>query len=161
MVNAETHLWLSAARPFLLGVQSLVQQHFEVRLVSQPLLGGEGSGSREVIFRQPDCDRWRRSGLAGPLEAVCHKVLIFCPPFGLLCLSLEGWLFLGHSESPLSFLVVKVNEPLDWFERRYDAYPVFESGCHHEKNAAFHRRAEVEIALLPFDDFHSKVHRII
>ena len=115
MVTTETHLWLPAARPFLLGVQSLVQQHFEVRLVPQPLLGGEGSGSREVIFRQPDCDRWRRSGLAGSfasnsrhgslaefargfglLEAVCDKVLIFRPPFGLLYLSLEGWLFLGH-----------------------------------------------------------------
>ena len=87
---------LPSARPFLLGVQSLVQQHFEVRLVPQPLLGGEGSGSREVIFRQPDCDRWRRSGLAGSfagnsrhgslaefargfglLEAVGDKVLIF------------------------------------------------------------------------------------
>src|SRR5690242_9450669 len=37
--------------PFLFGVQSLVQQHLEVRLVPQPLLGSEGSGSREVIFR--------------------------------------------------------------------------------------------------------------
>src|SRR5207247_419083 len=53
--------------PFLLGVQSFVQQHFEVRLVPQSLLGGEGPGSGEVIFRQPDCDRWRRSGPAGPL----------------------------------------------------------------------------------------------
>jgi hypothetical protein len=49
----------------------------------------------------------------GLLEAVCDKVLIFRPPFGLLCLSLEGWLFLGHRESPLSFLVVKLNEPFD------------------------------------------------
>jgi hypothetical protein len=56
----------------------------------------------------------------GLLEALCDKVLIFWPPFGLLCLSLEGR-FLGHSESPFSFLVVKLNEPLDWFERRYDA----------------------------------------
>src|ERR1700686_2567817 len=102
MVNTETHPWLPAAHPFLLGVQSLVQQHFDVRLVPQPLLGGEGSGSREVIFRQPNCDRWRRSGLAGRLarnprraplaefarafgllEAVCDKVLIFRPPCGL------------------------------------------------------------------------------
>ena len=180
MVNTEPRLWLPAARPFLLGVQSLVQQHFEVCLVPQPLLGGEGSGSREVIFRQPDGDRWRRSGLAGALagnsrngslaefargfgllEVVCDKVLIFRPPFGLLCLSLEGWLFLGHSGSPLSFLVVKLNEPFDWFERRYNAYPVFAPCSHHEKNAALNCRAEVEIALLPFDYFHSKVHRII
>src|SRR5260370_5434854 len=180
MVNTETHLWLPAARPFFLGVQSLVQQHFEIRLVPQPLLGGEGSGSREVILRQPDCDRWRRSGLAGPLagesrhgslaefarsfgllKAVCDKILIFRPPFGLLCLSLEGWLFLGHSRSPLSFLVVKLNEPLDWFERRHNAYPVFAPCGHHEKNAALHCRAGVEITLLPFDDLHSEVHRIM
>src|ERR1051326_1407864 len=37
--------------PFLLGVQSLVEQHFEIRLVPQYLLRGEGSGSREVILR--------------------------------------------------------------------------------------------------------------
>src|ERR1700694_4618471 len=131
MVNTETHVWLlPAARPFLLGVQSLVQQHFEVRLVPQPLLSGEGSSSREVIFRQPDCDRWRSSGLAGPfagnsrhgslaefargfglLEAVRDKVLIFRPPLSLLFLGLEGRLFLGHRRSPLSFLVIKLNEP--------------------------------------------------
>src|SRR6267143_1213364 len=171
---------LPAARPFLLGIQSLVQQHFEVRLVPQPFLGGEGSGSREVIFRQPDRDRWRSSGLAGPfagnarhgslaefargfglLKAVRDKVLIFCPPFGLLCLSLKGWLFLGHRGSPLSFLVVKLNEPFDWFESRYNTYPVFAPCSHHEKNAALNCRTEVEIALLPFDDLHSNVHRII
>jgi len=44
-----------------------VQQYFEVRLVPQPLLGGEGSSSREIILRQPDCDRWRCSRLDGPL----------------------------------------------------------------------------------------------
>src|SRR4030081_1530571 len=103
MVNTEPRLWLPAARPFLLGVQSLVKQHFKVRLVPQSLLGGPASGSREVIFRQPHCCRWRCSGLAGPvagesrhgslaefarsfrlLEAVCDKILIFRPPFGLL-----------------------------------------------------------------------------
>src|SRR5205814_3840092 len=92
-------------------------QHFEIRLVAQSLLGGEGSGSREVIFRQPDCNRWRSSGFASPfagnsrhgslaefacgfslLEAVRNKVLIFRPPFGLFCLRLEGWLFLGHRD---------------------------------------------------------------
>src|SRR5258708_16758526 len=149
MVNTETHVRLPAPRSFLLGVQSLVQQHFEIRLVPQPLLGGEGSDSREVILRQPDCDRWRRSGLAGPLagesrhgslaefarsfgllKAVCDKILILLPPFGLLCLSLKGWLFLGHSRSPLSFLVLRLNEPLDRFERRPHADPVFASWCH-------------------------------
>src|SRR5438876_5677270 len=113
MVNTETHLRLPAARPFLLGVQSLVQQHFEIRLVPQPLLGGEGSGSREVILRPPDCDRWRRSGLAGPLagesrhgslaafactfcllKVGCDTFLIFRAFFGLLCVSLAGWVFL-------------------------------------------------------------------
>jgi hypothetical protein len=140
----------------------LVQEHFEVRLVPQPLLGGEDSGSREVIFRQPDCDRWRRPGLAGPfagnsrygslaefaggfglLEPVCNKVLIFRPPFGLLRLSLKGWKFLGHKGSPLSFLVVKMNKPFDWFERRYNAYPIFAPCGHHEKNAALGCRAKV------------------
>jgi len=72
-------------------------------------IGGEGPGSRDVIFRQTDCDRWRRSRLSGPLlgdsphssltefarsfgllEAVCDKVLISRPPFGFLCLSIEG-----------------------------------------------------------------------
>src|SRR5437879_6051627 len=126
MVNTETHLWLPAARPFLLGVQSLVQQHFEVRLVPQPFLSGEGPGSREVIFRQSDCDGWRLPGPAGPLasnsrhgslaefarclgllKAVRDKGLIFHPPFGFLSLSLEGGLLLGHNGSPLSFPVVK------------------------------------------------------
>ena len=158
----------------------MVQQHFEVRLVPQSLLGGENSGSREVIFRQPDCDRWRSSGFAslfagnschgslaefargfGLLEAVRDKVLIFRPLFGLLCLSLEGWLFLGHRGSPLSFLVVKLNQPFDWFERRYNTYPVFAPCSHHEKNAVLHCCAEVEIALLPFDNLHSKVYWII
>src|SRR5436309_5122739 len=143
MVNTETHLRLPAARPFLLGVQSLVQQHFEVRLVPQPLLGGEGSGSRQVSFRQPDCDCRRSSGFASPfagnsrhgslaefargfglLEAVRDKILIFRPPFGLFCLSLEGWLFVGHKGSPLSFLVIKLNEPYDGFERRYNTYSI-------------------------------------
>jgi hypothetical protein len=32
----------------------------------------------------------------GFLEAICDKVLVFRPPFGLLCLGLEGWMFLGH-----------------------------------------------------------------
>src|SRR5204863_7292703 len=153
MVKTEPRLWLPAAGPFLFGVQSLVQQHFEVRLVPQPLLGGEGSGSREVIFRQPDCDRWRRSGLAGSfgsnsrhrslaefargfglLEAVCDKALIFRPPLSLLCFSLKGRLFLGHSGSPLSFPVVKLNEPFDGLERSYHAYSVFAPCGHHEKN---------------------------
>src|SRR5258708_19593981 len=165
---------LPAPRSFLLGVQSLVQQHFEIRLVPQPLLGGEGSGSGEVIFRQPDCDRWRRSGLAGPLagesrhdslaefarsfgllEAVCDKILIFRPPFGFLCLSLEGWLFLGHSGSPLSFLVVKLNEPFDWFERRYNAYPVFPPSGHPDTNPAFHCPPPFALPLLPFHNLHS------
>jgi hypothetical protein len=158
----------------------LVQQHFEVRLVPQPLLGGEGSGSSEVSSRQPDCDRWRSSGLAGPfasnsrhgshaefvrgfglLEAVRDKILILNPPFGFLFLVLEGGLFFGHSGSPVSFLVVKLNEPFDWFERGYDAYPVFAPRSHHEKNAVLQCCAEVEIALLPFNDLHSKVYRII
>ena len=70
------------------------------------------------MFRQPDCDRWRRSGQVGPLagnschgslaesargfglrEAVCDKILIFRPPFGLLCLTLKRRLFLKHSRS--------------------------------------------------------------
>jgi len=64
--------------------------------------------------------------------------------------SFEGWLFLGHRGSPLSFLVVKLNEPFDWFERRDNTYPVFAPCSHHEKNAVT-LCAEVEIALLPFD----------
>ena len=42
----------------------------------------------------------------------------------------------------------------------YHAHPVFPCG-HHKKNAAAHCYSEVEIAFLPFDDFHSKVHWII
>jgi hypothetical protein len=121
---------LPAAGPFLLGVQSLVQQHFEVRLVPQPLLGGEGSSSREVIFGQPDSDRWRRPGLAGPLacdsrhgslaefarrfglfEAVRDKVLILRPACGLLGFNLEGRLFLGHMDHPAK----GSNTPIDTF----------------------------------------------
>jgi hypothetical protein len=95
------------------------------------------------------------------LKAVCDKILIFRPPFGLLCLSLEGWLFLGHKSITSLFLVVKLNEPLDWFERRHNAYSVFAPCGHYEKNAALPCRAEVEITLLPFDDFRSEVQRII
>jgi hypothetical protein len=36
----------------------------------------------------------------GLLEAIYDKVLIFRPQPGLLCFSLEGRVFLGHSESP-------------------------------------------------------------
>ena len=76
----------------------MVQQHFEVRLVSQPLLGSKGFGSREIIFRQPDRDRWRSSGFTSPfaghsrhgslaefargfglIKAVRDKLLIFRP----------------------------------------------------------------------------------
>jgi hypothetical protein len=83
------------------------------------------------------------------LETVCDKVLIFRPPFAFLC------------GSPLSFLVVKLKEPFDRFKRRYNAYTVFAPCGHFEKNAALHCRGEVEIALLPLDDLHSQVHRII
>jgi hypothetical protein len=44
-------LRLPASRPSLLGVQSLVQQHIDVRLVSQSFLGGQGSCPCEVGFR--------------------------------------------------------------------------------------------------------------
>ena len=54
----ETDLWLSASSPFLLGVQSLVEQHLEVGLVPQPLLGGQRSGSDEISFRQANCYGW-------------------------------------------------------------------------------------------------------
>jgi hypothetical protein len=55
----------------------------------------------------------------GLLEAVCDKVLIFRPPLGLLCLSLEWVLFLSHSGSPLAFSVVELNQPLYGFERLF------------------------------------------
>jgi hypothetical protein len=91
-----------------------MQQHLEVGLVPQPLLGSERPGSCEVVFRQPDCDGGRcagpltRDSRHGPaaefaggfglLEAIRDQGLIFRPPFGLLCLSLEGGLFLGHRD---------------------------------------------------------------
>jgi hypothetical protein len=97
---------LTSAGPFLLGVQSLVQQ--QVGLVAQAPFCSQGPGSCEIVFRQPDCDRRRRTGLAGPLagstshrsstefagsfgafKAVCDQVLIFRPPFSLLCLGFE------------------------------------------------------------------------
>ena len=40
IVKTEADLSLPASRPSLLGVQSLVEQHLEVRLVPQPFLGG-------------------------------------------------------------------------------------------------------------------------
>jgi hypothetical protein len=44
--------------------------------------------------------------------------LILRPPFGFLCLRFEVQLFFGHFiGSPLSFLVIKLNESFDWFER--------------------------------------------
>ena len=58
-------------------------------------------------------------------------------------------------------LAIKLNEPFDWFERRYNTYPVFAPCSHHEKNAVLHCCAEVEIALLPLDNLHSKVYWII
>lgn len=42
---------LQASRIMLLGIQSLMKKHFEIRLVPQPFLGGQNSRSREVIFR--------------------------------------------------------------------------------------------------------------
>jgi hypothetical protein len=75
---------------------------------------------REVIFREPDRNGWRRPSLAGTfagnsrhgsvaefaggfglLKTVCDNVLIFRPPFGLLRLGVGGWLFLGRSGSLL------------------------------------------------------------
>jgi hypothetical protein len=77
------------------------------------------------------------------LEAVRDEILILRPPLGFLCLSLEVRLFLGHFiGSPLSFLVFA---PCD----------------HYKKNAAFHRRPEIEVTLFPFDDFYPKIHWIV
>ena len=47
------------------------------------------------------------------------------------------------------------------FERRYNAYPVFAPCSHDEKNAVLHCCAKVEIALLPFNNLHSNVDRLI
>jgi hypothetical protein len=49
--NTATQPWLPASRLFIFGVQGLMEQHFQVCLVPQPFFRGEGSGSREVIFR--------------------------------------------------------------------------------------------------------------
>jgi len=72
-----------------------------------------------------------------------------------LCLSLERWLFFGHSGSPLS-LVVKLNEAFVG-SNAVTTRTVFAPCGDHEKNAALDWRAEVEIALLPFDGLYSKV----
>src|SRR5215208_458134 len=40
-------------------------------------------------------------------------------------------------------------------------HSIFAPRGHHEKNAALRCCAEAEIALLPFDDLDSKVHRIV
>ena len=54
-----------------------------------------------------------------------------------------------------------MNKPFVWGECRYHAYPVLAPCGHHEKNAALNCRAKVETTLLPLDDLHSNVYRII
>src|SRR3974377_64292 len=56
VLNTDTGLWLPASRPSLLRVQSLVEEHLEVRLVPQASLGGQSSCPRKVGCRQTDCD---------------------------------------------------------------------------------------------------------
>ena len=148
-------LMLRPPRAFLLGVQGLVEQHFEVGLVPQSFFGGEDFGSGEVAFRQADCNRWSGAGLCGPLtrrlrhgslaefaggggllEAVCDKFLIILPPIGFLAFCFEGWQFRRHFGSPLLLLVVELNEAFDWFKRGYHADPVFTPCSHDEENAA-------------------------
>jgi hypothetical protein len=56
---------------------------------------------------------------------------------------------------------MKPNESFDWLERRHDAYAVFAPRGHDKRNAAFHRRPEIEVTLFPFDDFYPKIHWIV
>ena len=41
---------LQAFGIMLLGVKSLMKQHFEIRLVPETFLGGQSSRSHEVVF---------------------------------------------------------------------------------------------------------------
>jgi hypothetical protein len=58
-------------------------------------------------------------------------------------------------------VVIKLNKPFDWLERRHNTHPVFTPCGYHKKNPPSYCRAEVEMTLFPFDDIHSEVQRII
>lgn len=62
---------------------------------------------------------------AALLESLRDEVLIFRLPFGFSPFGFERRLLQCHFGSPLSLLVVKPDEALYWFKRRYNADPVF------------------------------------
>ena len=59
-----------------------------------------------------------------------------------------------------SFLVIKLNEPLNRIKSRYDAHSVFAPSGHYQKNAFALCGSKVEVSFFTFNDLHAKIHGI-